>query len=133
MFDILLQLTNKHVHHKRLLLCTRLFWYTIKKHFYSAEWCNMSFYLPERTFLFEDIYGVKVANQILWTKWPSFFFFCGGRGLNLGPCIYYALSLPTEWSSQGRLSGRVSKIYIWEVFCKEINLRNTITNGGLIL
>jgi len=23
-------------------------------------------------------------------------YFCGGRGLNPGPCIYYALSLPTE-------------------------------------
>jgi len=28
-------------------------------------------------------------------------FFCGGRGLNPGPCIYHALSLPTELSSRG--------------------------------
>jgi len=29
-----------------------------------------------------------------------FFFFCGGRGLNSRPCIYYTLSLPTELSSR---------------------------------
>jgi len=28
-------------------------------------------------------------------------FFCGGRGLKLGSCIYYELSLPTELSSRG--------------------------------
>ena len=27
------------------------------------------------------------------------FYFCGGRGRNPGPCIYYALSLPTKLSS----------------------------------
>jgi len=30
-----------------------------------------------------------------------FFFFCGGRGSNPKPCIYYALSIQTELSSQG--------------------------------
>ena len=30
------------------------------------------------------------------------FFFGVGRGLNPGPCIYYALSLPTELSSRER-------------------------------
>jgi len=30
-------------------------------------------------------------------------FFGGGRGSNLGPCIFYALSIPTELSSR-RLS-----------------------------
>jgi len=29
------------------------------------------------------------------------FFLGGGRGLNLEPCIYYALSLPIELSSRG--------------------------------
>ena len=29
-------------------------------------------------------------------------FFCGGRGLNPGHCIYYALSIPTELSSRGQ-------------------------------
>lgn len=29
-------------------------------------------------------------------------FFGGGRGLNSGPYIYYALSLPTELSSRER-------------------------------
>jgi len=28
-------------------------------------------------------------------------FFCGVRGSNLGPCIYYALSIPTELCSHG--------------------------------
>jgi len=28
-------------------------------------------------------------------------FFGSGRGLNPGPCIFYALSQPTELSSQG--------------------------------
>jgi len=27
-------------------------------------------------------------------------FFCGGRGLNPRRCLYYALSIPTELSSQ---------------------------------
>jgi len=31
-----------------------------------------------------------------------FFFFCGGRGLTSGSCIYYVLSLPTELSSRGQ-------------------------------
>ena len=30
------------------------------------------------------------------------FFFCGGRGLNLRPCIYYTLSKPTELNSRGQ-------------------------------
>jgi len=30
------------------------------------------------------------------------FVFCGGRGSNPVPCIYYALSLPTELSSRGQ-------------------------------
>jgi len=30
-------------------------------------------------------------------------FFGGVRGLNPGPCIYYALSLPTELSSRGQV------------------------------
>jgi len=29
--------------------------------------------------------------------------FCGGRGSNPGPCIYYALSVPTEISSRGQV------------------------------
>ena len=29
-------------------------------------------------------------------------FFCGGRGSNPKPCIFYALSLPTELSSRGQ-------------------------------
>ena len=29
--------------------------------------------------------------------------FCGGRGLNFGPYIYYALFIPTELSSQRRM------------------------------
>ena len=31
-----------------------------------------------------------------------FFVFCGGRGLNPEPCIYYALSLLIELSSRGQ-------------------------------
>lgn len=31
-------------------------------------------------------------------------FFGGGRDLNLGPCIFYALSQPTELSSQGQVN-----------------------------
>jgi len=30
------------------------------------------------------------------------FLFCGGRGLNLEPCIFYALFIPTELSSRGQ-------------------------------
>jgi hypothetical protein len=30
------------------------------------------------------------------------FFFCGGRGLNHRPCIYYALSKPIELRSRGQ-------------------------------
>lgn len=30
-----------------------------------------------------------------------FIFFGGGRGSNPGPCIFYALSIPTELSSRG--------------------------------
>jgi len=32
----------------------------------------------------------------------NFVYFCGGRNLNHGSCIYYALSLPTELSSRER-------------------------------
>jgi len=32
------------------------------------------------------------------------FFFCGGRGLNLRPCIYYALSIPTELNSREQIN-----------------------------
>jgi hypothetical protein len=32
-----------------------------------------------------------------------FFFFCGGRYLNPGPCIFYALSVPTELCSRGHI------------------------------
>ena len=28
---------------------------------------------------------------------------CGGQGLNPGPCIFYALSIPIELSSRGQL------------------------------
>jgi len=31
------------------------------------------------------------------------YFFCGGRGLNPRPCIFYALSLSTELSSRGHI------------------------------
>jgi hypothetical protein len=41
----------------------------------------------------------KFKNHINITVW--FFFCCGGRDLNLRPYIYYALSIPTELSSQG--------------------------------
>jgi len=37
-----------------------------------------------------------IAGHILFAGCISFFFFCGGRGLNPRPCIYYALSIPTE-------------------------------------
>ena len=31
-------------------------------------------------------------------------FFCGGRGLNLGPCIFYTMSLSTELNSREQIS-----------------------------
>ena len=31
-------------------------------------------------------------------------FFCGGRGLNPGPCIFYALSLSTELNSREHIN-----------------------------
>ena len=34
---------------------------------------------------------------------PKTFFFGGGRDSNPGPCIYYALSIPTELSSWGQI------------------------------
>jgi len=36
-------------------------------------------------------------------SWLEDGFFGGGQGSNFRPCIYYALSLPTELSSRGQL------------------------------
>jgi hypothetical protein len=38
------------------------------------------------------------------------FFFCGGRGSNPRPYIYYASSLPTELNSRGQESTRITVI-----------------------
>jgi len=55
-FDILLQLTNKHVHHKQLLLCITLG----KKEtlFYSAEWCNIWVFVSLREHFYLKTYMV---------------------------------------------------------------------------
>jgi len=49
--------------------------------------------------------GVNISNPIergVCDKMFKFFiFFYGGQGLNLGPCIYYALSFPTKLNSRG--------------------------------
>lgn len=46
-----------------------------------------------------------LSNTFFWDTpvSPCLFFLCGGWGLNLGPCIYYALYLPIELSSRGHL------------------------------
>jgi len=43
-----------------------------------------------------------MALKKLNIKYHTFFF--GGQGLNLGPCIFYALFIPTELNSQELLS-----------------------------
>jgi len=42
-------------------------------------------------------FAVNLEFLFIW------FFFCGGRGLNPKPCIYYALSLSIELNSWGHL------------------------------
>jgi hypothetical protein len=44
-------------------------------------------------------YGVKYWWFFSYSM--PFFFLGGGQGLNPGPCIYYALCIPTELSSRG--------------------------------
>jgi len=51
-------------------------------------------------------------------KYPDSFF-GGGQGLNPGPCIYYALSLPTELCSD-----KISKFY---VYCHERHFFAAVT------
>jgi hypothetical protein len=57
-------------------------------------------------------YGSQISHLLLllisFFCW-SLFFFCGGRGLNPRPCIYYALSILTKLSSRGLLSGPLLK------------------------
>ena len=40
------------------------------------------------------------ANRV---RKKKFLFFCGGRDLNPEPCIFYALSIPTELNSREQL------------------------------
>jgi hypothetical protein len=48
------------------------------------------FFLREKTTFLMIFYNLIVKKTM--------FFFCGGQDLNPGPCIYYALSIPTELS-----------------------------------
>jgi len=54
---------------------------------------------------------------------------CGGQGLNPGPCIFYALSIPIELSSRGQL------FVIRESAQKKRNLlqKKLITDNCLLL
>jgi len=45
---------------------------------------------------------MMIKFLIIWWRFVAMFFFCGGRGLNPGPDIYYAFFLPTERSSRRR-------------------------------
>jgi hypothetical protein len=66
-------------------------------------WQN--YFMGSLSYLFVTVF-------FLW--WPRFFF-GGGRGSNHGPCIYYALSIPTELSSRGHLFVTVFFFVVAEV------------------
>jgi len=42
------------------------------------------------------------------------FFFCGGRGSNPGPCLYYALSKPIELCLRGQTLSIKAKMHFVE-------------------
>ena len=66
---------------------------------------------------------IEATKNIIWET-----FFCGGRGLNPCPCIYYSLSIPTELSSGGLLFGQLN-IHITSFFCEGIQMEY-INNGS---
>jgi len=49
-------------------------------------------------------------------------FFGGGRGLNPRPCIYYALSLPTELNSRGLNYTPLKRKWKWSGLLKQESL-----------
>jgi len=63
----------------------------------SKDWTN---------FATKNLFYISVSKQ-------NGIFFYGGRSLNLGPCIFYALSLPTELSSRGQLNYFLKKSYFY--------------------
>ena len=65
------------------------------RHFYNKIMYRCTHHLVMDFFFFFFFF----AEKFLFI-YKIYFFFCGGRDLNVRPCMYYALSLPTELISQ---------------------------------